>query len=62
MKFCEGVAVPVKSVKVFANSKPWVSANVNKALHEKNTVFAKGGDREECKAAQKQLEKVIKKG
>ena len=61
IKFCVDTVVPDKKVKVYANSKPWVTGEVIKAIRHNRDVFLEG-DFNKNKEAQKKLDKVIKKG
>ncbi len=40
--FCEDSVIPKKTVKVFPNSKPWVSKLLKKLLNKKRRTFREG--------------------
>ena len=40
--YCENIVIPVKSVKLYPNSKPWVSKSLKGLLHKKGKAFREG--------------------
>ena len=57
--FCEDSIIPCKQIKIFPNSKPWISGSLKHAINEKNRIF-KAGDKVEGKRAQKELRDQIR--
>lgn len=54
MNFCLDVVVPVRTVRCYANNKPWVTSEVKAVLNRKKRAF-KNRDQEEMKQAQQEL-------
>ncbi|KAI4888279.1 hypothetical protein NFI96_012150 [Prochilodus magdalenae] len=54
MNFCMDVAVPVKTVRCFANNKPWITSSVKGLLNKKKRAF-KDNNQEELRSAQREL-------
>ncbi|KAK0134267.1 hypothetical protein N1851_030177 [Merluccius polli] len=42
VSYCEDTVIPIKAVKVYPNSKPWVTKSLKGLLREKNRVFKEG--------------------
>ena len=60
MKFCQGNVASTRRVRCFANTKPWVTPQLQVLLNKKKRVFALGS-REELKEVQRELKKAIRK-
>ncbi|KAI4872034.1 hypothetical protein NFI96_006517 [Prochilodus magdalenae] len=54
MNFCMDVAVPVKTVRCFANNKPWKTSSVKGLLNKKKRAF-KDNNQEELRSTQREL-------
>ncbi|KAI4897870.1 hypothetical protein NFI96_007237 [Prochilodus magdalenae] len=54
MNFCMDVVVPVKTVRCFANNKPWITSSVKGLLNKKKRAF-KDNNQEELMSAQREL-------
>lgn len=54
ISYCEDIVVPVKSVKIYSNSKPWVSRHRKVLLNKKKQDF-KQGNATELKSVQKEI-------
>ena len=50
--------MPSKQVKIFPNNKPWITKPVKDLINKKKGIFGTG-NKEELKAAQKNLKHVI---
>ncbi|KAI4901873.1 hypothetical protein NFI96_006975 [Prochilodus magdalenae] len=53
MNFCMDVVVPVKTVRCFANNKPWITSNVKGLLNKKRAF--KDNNQEELRSTQREL-------
>lgn len=56
--FCFNMIVPLKKIKIYPESKPWIRKEVKAKLYEKRMIF-QSNDRTQLKAVQRQLNKVI---
>ncbi|KAI3367054.1 hypothetical protein L3Q82_009687, partial [Scortum barcoo] len=54
INFCMDTVVPVRSVRCFANNKPWVTSDIKGLLNQKKKAI-KDGDTQELKQIQKEL-------
>ncbi|KAI4902682.1 hypothetical protein NFI96_031745, partial [Prochilodus magdalenae] len=54
MNFCMDVVVPVKTVRCFANNRPWITSSVKGLLNKKKRAF-KDNNQEELRSAQREL-------
>uniref|UniRef100_A0A3B1JI52 Reverse transcriptase domain-containing protein n=1 Tax=Astyanax mexicanus TaxID=7994 RepID=A0A3B1JI52_ASTMX len=54
MNFCMDIVVPVKTVRCFANNKPWITSNVKGLLNKKKRAF-KENNQEELRSVQREL-------
>ncbi|KAI4892824.1 hypothetical protein NFI96_004611 [Prochilodus magdalenae] len=54
MNFCMDVVVPVKTVRCFANNKPWITSSVKGLLNKKKRAF-KDNNQEELRSTQREL-------
>ncbi|KAI3352640.1 hypothetical protein L3Q82_019221, partial [Scortum barcoo] len=54
INFCMDTVVPVRSVRCFANNKPWITSDIKGLLNQKKKAF-KDGDTQELKQIQKEL-------
>ena len=54
INFCMDAVVPVRTVRCFANNKPWITSDVKGLLNQKKKAF-KDGDTQELKRVQKEL-------
>lgn len=61
VNFCVDSCVPRKTVKVFANNKPWVTKNIKEVLNRKKKAFQEK-NKEQLREVQKELKKVIREG
>ncbi|KAM9812661.1 uncharacterized protein ACBT44_011751 isoform 1-T1 [Syngnathus typhle] len=61
INFCVDSTIPTKTVRVFANSKPWITPEIKDLLRDKRRVF-KSGDRDLLKTVQRDLRKKIREG
>ena len=61
INFCVSSIVPVKTIKIFSNNKPWVSKDIKDILNRKKIAF-NNKNKEEKKVIQKELKCAIKKG
>ncbi|KAI4893335.1 hypothetical protein NFI96_005520 [Prochilodus magdalenae] len=59
INFCVDSVVPSKTIRCFANNKPWVTSNLKHLLNQKKRAF-KTGDKEELKRVQPELRIRIK--
>ena len=60
ISFCTQLCIPVKKVKVYANNKPWITADIKSMINKKKQMFGKG-DKTQLKAIQKDLDIAISK-
>lgn len=58
--YCEDIVVPVKSVKTYPNSKPWVSRHLKVLLNKKKQAF-KQGNVTELTSVQKEIKQDIRR-
>ena len=61
INFCTDNVLSEKTIKIYANSKPWITGDIIKAINDKKRAFREG-DKTKCKNAQKQLNKIIRSG
>ena len=54
INFCTDVVVPVRTVRCFANNKPWITSDIKGLLNQKKKAF-KDGNTQELKQTQKEL-------
>lgn len=59
--FCTDVCSEKKTVKIYPNTKPWITGEIKQILREKHKL-RKSGDKETMKSIQKKLEEKIKEG
>ena len=59
--FCEDCVVPRKTVKIYANNKPWVTKKIKRILNMKKRAFLKQ-DEDEMKRVQRELKAEIWRG
>ena len=59
MNFCVENTVPTRSIRCYANNKPWVTPELKSLLNEKKRAFS-SGDQEEMRRIQKELKKKIR--
>uniref|UniRef100_A0A8C4RGC7 Uncharacterized protein n=1 Tax=Erpetoichthys calabaricus TaxID=27687 RepID=A0A8C4RGC7_ERPCA len=50
INFCMDIVVPVRTVRCYANNKPWITSDIKGLLKQKKRAF-KGGDQHELKHA-----------
>ena len=60
IKFCVDSVIPLKTVKVYPNNKPWISKDLHALLKRKRAAFAKG-DKSEVKGIQKEIDRQVKR-
>ena len=60
ISFCTQLCIPVKKVKVYANNKPWITADIKSMINKKKQMFGKG-DKTQLKAIQRDLDIAISK-
>ncbi|KAI3356847.1 hypothetical protein L3Q82_003500 [Scortum barcoo] len=61
INFCMDTVVPVRSVRCFANNKPWITSDIKGLLNQKKKAF-KDGDTQELKQIQKELRVQLREG
>ncbi|KAK0139208.1 hypothetical protein N1851_024135 [Merluccius polli] len=61
INFCTDMIIPCKTIKSFANNKPWVTKEIKAAINNKKRAFRKG-DKNKLKLAQKNLKRAIRQG
>ena len=61
IRFCEDMIIPIKTIKVFPNNKPWITKSIKTFLNGKKTAFQKG-DKEHRKQIQTRLRAELRKG
>ncbi|KAI3373182.1 hypothetical protein L3Q82_006507 [Scortum barcoo] len=61
INFCMDTVVPVRSVRCFANNKPWITSDIKGLLNQKKKAF-KDGDTQELKQIQKELRVQLQGG
>uniref|UniRef100_A0A1A8RXB6 Reverse transcriptase domain-containing protein n=1 Tax=Nothobranchius rachovii TaxID=451742 RepID=A0A1A8RXB6_9TELE len=59
INFCVDNIIPTRTVRCFANNKPWITSELKNLLNEKKRAF-KEGDRELLRSIQKQLKIKIR--
>ena len=59
IQFCEEVNVHTKTVRIYPNSKPWITKYLKKQIMDKNRLFAEG-KKVEGKIADKEIKKQIR--
>lgn len=60
MAFCVDTVIPVKTVVVFPNNKPWVTKDLKRVINKKKKSFFTG-DPQEKKAVSREVRAVIAK-
>lgn len=60
MTFCEDCVIPKKTVKIFPNSKPWVSKQLKNLLNKKRKAFQEG-NLAELNLLKREIKNEIKK-
>ena len=60
INFCVDTIVPRKTIKIYANNKPWVTKNIKGVLNKKKVAFINNED--QTKLIQKEVKHVIRKG
>ena len=60
INFCVETVIPSKTVKIFANNKPWVSKELKTVVNEKKRAFY-SEDRAKVKVVQRQINNEIKR-
>lgn len=58
--FCVDTVIPCKTVKIFANNKPWISKELKSILNEKKRAFC-ARDKIKVKCIQTEINKQVKK-
>ena len=61
LMFCEECVIPRKTVKIYANNKPWVTNKIKHILNMKKKAFLKQ-DKDEMKRVQRELKAEIRRG
>ena len=61
IRFCEDNIVPKKTIKIYANTKPWMNKKIKTEL-KKKSVAMNNKDKESKKSVQKELTKAIREG
>ena len=61
ISYCENTVIPVKTVKMYPNSKPWVSKSLKGLLRKKEEAF-KAGNRIEMHSVEKEIKREIRAG
>ncbi|XP_055863995.1 uncharacterized protein LOC106080210 isoform X1 [Biomphalaria glabrata] len=61
IKFCENMCVSTKSIKIYPNNKPWVTAKIKREIIKKKRAFM-SGDGQTRKIAQRNLNVVLEEG
>ena len=56
--YCENIIIPVKTIKVYPNSKPWITKSLRPLLHLKNKAF-KEGNSVELRRLQKEIKREV---
>ena len=59
IQFCEEVNVHTKPVRIYPNSKPWITKDLKKQINDRNRLFAEG-KKVEGKIANKEIKKQIR--
>lgn len=59
--YCENTVIPQRTVKVYPNSKPWISKSLRALLQKKNRVFREGNTLE-LRSVQKEIKREVKAG
>ena len=59
--YCENIVIPVKTIKVYPNSKPWVTKSLRSLLQKKNIAFREGNT-DRLRSLQKEIKKEVKAG
>ena len=60
IRFCEDLTIQTKTLKIFPNSKPWVTSELKQKIKEKHR-FRLSNNKEEMKRVQKELNVLIHK-
>ena len=60
IQFCENIVITTKQVKVYPNTKPWVTRDLKKCLQEKHGAFL-AGDRTKVRHLTKQFQSEVTK-
>lgn len=58
--YCEDIVVPVKTVRIYPNSKPWASRQLKVLLNKKKQAF-KQGDSTELMSVHKEIKREIRR-
>ena len=61
INFCVDTVIPTKAVKIYPNSKPWVTGNIKQLLNKESQVFREG-NREKLKEVQREVKNELRKG
>ena len=59
IQFCEEVNVHTKTVRIYPNSKPWITKDLKKQIMDRNRLFAER-KKVEGKIADKEIKKQIR--
>ena len=59
--YCESIVIPDKIIKVYPNSKPWISKSLRSLLQKKRKAFREGNTGE-LKSLQKEIKREVKIG
>lgn len=59
--YCENIVIPEKTIKVYPNSKPWVTNSLRSLLQKKNKAFREGNTTE-LRCIQKDTKREVKAG
>ena len=61
VNFCVQSIIPAKTLKIFANNKPWVTPEIKTIINKKKGAFGRG-DKAQLRTIQKDLKSAIRKG
>ena len=59
IKFCADMTIPKRQLRIYPNSKPWVSKKLKSLVYEKKAAFS-SGDRDLVKEKQRKIKKEVK--
>ena len=59
INFCVQLTIPSRTIKIFANNKPWITPEIKGMINKKKQVFGKG-NRVELRSVQKELDIAIR--
>ena len=61
INFCVHLVIPMKTIRIYPNIKPWITCEIKEAINKKKLAF-KSENKEQMVSAQKELKTIIKKG